>query len=282
MKRTTIEHLELWRKFKGAKTRKEKEDTKRQLIELYYPLVRKISFVVAKKLEWRVSPDELSSFGVDGLYVAIDRFNIERGITFPSYASIRIRGSMIDGIRKEDIVPRSVRINYHKLDEARKELQAEKGGIIGEAEIAERAGFDPDDLLRNGKKYTPVSFTSIDGSDICGEEKHEDYKSDLNDNLVDGSTQAADSKILRREFFCKLLSKGFSRTEQQIMYMYYYEDLTMDVIADRLGMSESRVSQLHKDVLPRLRDKIERNPSYFNSDITRFIVECNNRGTFLD
>jgi RNA polymerase sigma factor for flagellar operon FliA len=273
MKKQKIEHLDLWEQLQNVKTQHQKDKIKRQLAEIYFPLVKKISYAMAKHLEWKVSAEELASFGVDGLYVAIDRFSLSRGTNFPAYASIRIRGSMIDGIRKEDLIPRSVRSNYNRLEKAKAKLEAERGASITEDEIAEEAGVDPDDVLRNSKKYTPVTFVSIDGSDICDRSRQEDFKPDSIDVLHDPKSGIPDGKMLRREFLFKLISKGFSKIEQRIIYMYYYQGLTMDAIASKVDMSESRISQIHKDIIPRLKDKITRNPKYFGADVEKFVAE---------
>jgi RNA polymerase sigma factor for flagellar operon FliA len=279
MKKAKIEHLKLWKVLKSKKsTDAEKKEIKDQLIKIYYPLVKKIAGIVSKSLEWKVSVEELSSFGVDGLYIAVDKFSPNKGVKFPIYATIRIRGSMIDGIRREDLIPRSVRINYHKIEKIRSALENEKGRKVYDEEVADKAGISLKEFFRNGKKFAPAIFSSIDGSNIIDASKQEDFKQDSNDVLVDNKLSSPDSKILRKEFFNKLISKSFSHLEQKIIFMYYYQDLTMDVISEKLGLSESRISQIHADILQRLRDKISRNPSYFDSTIVDYIESCKDQG----
>ena len=275
MEKQKIHNLELWKKFKVEKNPLRKEKIKKKLVEIYYPLVQKISYKVSENLCWRVPPDELTSLGLDGLYTAIDRFSIEAGVDFPTYANRRIGGSMIDGIRKEDVIPRSVRMNNHMFEQTRLEMETMKGRRVTEFEVIEALGITQEEYLKNIKKYQPISFVSIEGTDICSNDKQEDFKQDSLVDMTDKKSSTPDSGLVRREFLNKLISKNFSKIEQKIIYMYYYDDLTMEEIARRLDMSESRISQIHTDVLPRLRNKIERNPNFFSNDIEEVIQECN-------
>jgi len=276
-----IKHLELWIKYQQEKNSNKKKKLENQLVEIYYPLVRKISYGLAERIGWRMSPDELSSLGVDGLYIAIRKFDLDREATFSTYASRRIHGSMIDGIRKEDIIPRSVRINNTKIERMRVLLESEKGRKVLDHEIMEELGIDNNEYNRNRKKFHPISFSSIDTPIVTRDNNIEDYKQDFNSSLIDNHSSAPDSKIVRKEFFNKLIGKNFTKIEQKIVYYYYYQNLTMDRISVKLKMSESRISQIHKNILPRLQDKIERNPKYFGEDIKKIIKNCNDKDSFF-
>jgi len=263
-----INHFPLWVKYKNSQDESEKKKIKQELVKLYYPLVNRIAYKLAPKLNWKVSVDELTSFGIDGLYIAIDKFDLERKIKFESYAPIRIYGSMIDCLRKEDRVPRTVRINSNKYEEIKNKLESKKGNKALDNEILKIMGITEKEYLKNMKKYNPVSFSSIDNinvSNINGE--NDCLHNDQNSNLIDTAAKTPDSTLIRKEFFNKLLGKNFSKLERKIIYMYYYENLTMDKISKQLKMSESRVSQLHTSLIEKLKDKINRNPNYFSDDI---------------
>ena len=272
-----IKNYDLWIKFRNEKNNNKKKKIEKKLVEIYYPLVKKIAYGLAKKINWKLTPDELSSFGVDGLYISINRFDITREFKFETYASIRIRGSMLDGIRKEDIIPRSVRINNKNIEKTRIFLESERCRKVFDYEILKKLDIEDDEYNKNNKKFHPASFNSIEGSNICHSDIQEDYKQDNNSFLKDNKTISTDSMIIRKEFFNKLVGKGFSKMEQRILYYYYYKNITMENIAEILGMSESRISQIHKKLLPRLQDKILRNPKYFGKDIQEIIQNCNNR-----
>lgn len=272
MKKQKIHNLELWKKFQKENNKIKKSKLKNQLIEIYYPLVQKISYKVATNLAWNVLPEELSSFGIDGLYSAIERFSLDEGVDFPTFANRRIGGSMVDGVRRDDIVPRSVRMNNNLFEKTRLEMEVMHGRRVTEFEIIEKLGISQEDYLKNIKKYKPTGFVSLDGTDICSNNKQEDYSKDSLSTMEDKKSISPDNKVLRKEFLNKLISKSFSKIEQKIIYFYYYDDLTMEEIAKKLNMSESRISQLHSDVIPRLKNKIERNPIFFGEKV--FIEDC--------
>jgi len=261
MKKQKIEYLELWEKFQNEDNEEEKDRIRQQLVEIYYPLVQKISYKVAERIKWKLQPEELSSFGVDGLYKAINRFSIHEGVDFPGYAYRRIGGSMIDGIRKEDIIPRSVRINNNLIEKIRDEIETETCNKASDYEIVKKLGIKQSDFTKNVKKYKPLSFVSIEGTSICNPQ--DDFQQDLLIGLKDKKFNTPDKNILKKEFLNKLISKNFSPLEQKIIYYYYYRSFSMGDIAKKLNMSESRISQIHTEILPRLKDKIKRNPNFF-------------------
>ena len=276
MKKQKIKHLPLWKKYRSAKSEYMKHESRNKLVEEYYPLVKKIAYKLAEKLNWKVSPDELTSFGIDGLFNAIGKFDVNHGVKFEHYASPRIRGSMIDNMRKIDPIPRSVRLNHTQFEKVRSQLESESGGFVTDDEVAEEMGISISDYNQNVKKYHPLIFSSLEGSDMHLDSGSEDmFKMDFNSSLISNNTPSPDSKIIRKEFFNKLLGNGFSSTERMIIYLYYYKNYTMDKIASKLKISESRVSQIHKDLLPRMKKKIERNPNYFSEHIEEFI-KCSN------
>ncbi len=275
MEKQKISNLDLWEKFQEEKIERKKDKIRQKLVEAYYPFVQKISYKVAENLQWNVQPDELASYGLDGLYIAIDKFSLDRGVDFPAYANRRISGSMIDNIRKNDFVPRSVRMNHNLLDKTRQEMETTEGRKVTEYEIIEKLGISQKDYLRNIKKYSPLNFISIEGSDISDSSKQDNFKQDSLSDLTDKKSSTPDSKIIRKEFICKLISKNFSLLEQKIIYYYYYENLTMGEIGRKINTSESRISQIHMDILKRLKNKIERNPEFFGDNVENFIKDCN-------
>jgi len=272
MENTSISAL--WKRYKSEKKSTKKERLERKIVEHYFPFVKKISYKLCSKIKWRLSPDELSSFGVDGLYTAIRRFDMEKGVKFETYASTRIYGSMVDGMRKEDLIPRSVRINNRKFEKIKAKLESKKGRSVTDTEIIEEMGINEKEYFINMKKYNPTVFSSLNNIPT---EEGEGIKEDYNSNLIDMKINHPDQKIKRDEFFNKLLSKNFSEVEREIIYLYYYEDLTMDLIAEILDMSESRISQIHKEVLPRLKEKIKRNPKFFSVDVYSFVISDNKK-----
>ncbi len=277
MKKQKIGNLELWEAYQRETIKNKKDKIKKQLVEIYYPLVQKISYKMALKLQWNLQPEELASFGVDGLYIAIDRFSLDRGVDFPAYANRRISGSMLDNVRKNDFVPRSVRLNQNLIEKTKQEMETDKGRKITDCEIIEKLGINQQEYFKNSKKFSPLGIVSLEGSDITDVNKQESFKQDCILDLVDKKNTTPDSKILRKEFLNKLISKNLSPLEQKIIYYYYYENLTMGEVGHKINISESRISQIHRDILERLKDKIKRNPDFFGDNIEETIRECNDK-----
>lgn len=258
----------LWSNF--WKNRNEK--SKNVLIEYYFSFVQQIATRAAEALNWKVQPEELASFGIDGLYKAIDAYDNTKNVQFKSYASRRIHGSMIDGLRREDYVPRSVRMASDKFEKHKQRLQSHLSHKISDVEFVDLIGMDEFSFHRNKRKYIAISPGSLD---FHVNENQDEIKYDSNINLKDASVPASDAKICRLEFFNKLLGRDISRIERKIIYLYYYKGLTMDNIAKIIDLSESRISQMHKKILQRLKNKINRNPEYFDKKIVSFLQECN-------
>jgi RNA polymerase sigma factor FliA len=270
MKKQKIDNLRLWKKYQKEKNIKKKEELRNELIEIYLPLVQNISYKVAEKIKWRITPDELNSFGIEGLFYSVPKYELDRGVSFPSYCNQRIHGSILDGLRRLDKVPRSVRINNNLVEKTKRKIESEKGEKATEYEIVEKLGIEQEEYLKNIKKYNPLSFISIDGSDISSHNKQEEFKQDFLIDLIDKRNQSPDDNLLKKEFLSKLISKSFSPLEQKIIYYYYYVELTMGDIGEKLKISESRISQIHSKLLDRLKDKIIRNPDFFSEEIRRY------------
>lgn len=259
---------ELWNTYFQDKTNK---TSLQALVAHYFPWVEKIALKVADEMNWRYSSKELASFGAEALYSTIPAYDTERGVRFESFATRRVKGAMIDGLRREDPVPRSVRIASDQFDKHKQRLQNHVGHRLSDVDFITMIGMDENEYHKNFRKYTASTCGSLDNHD----ETSEDIKQDSNDNLLDNNAPTPDACLRRKEFFSKLMSGCSSKQEQQIIYLYYYKDLTMDRVAKIIGLSESRVSQKHKKILERLRAKVKRNPKFFDKEITTFIRSSN-------
>ena len=243
-----------------------------KLVSYYFEkLVKNIANKLAKKYNYKVSADELASFGVDGLYRAIENFDPSEKVKFTTYSQWRIRGSMIDGLRSIDWVPRSVRQKHEKIEKTTADLEMRLGRKVDISEVLEELEWCEESYHKNVKKFNPTTHSSIEYSvnpEITGENKK-----DFNKYLCDDHQESPDAQIFRKEFLGKLIGKSFNDFERKLIYYYYYEDLTMKEISDILGISESRISQIHQSLLVRMKKKIEVNPEFFDKDIIASLLE---------
>lgn len=266
----------LWKKY--LTTREEKD--LHRLAEYYFPtFVKKVAVKLAERLNWRAQPDELASFGVDGLYKAIASYDPSRKVQFESFASRRIKGSMIDGLRREDKVPRSVRIASEQFETHKQRMQNHLGRRVADVEFVDLIGMDETEYHKNHRKYNATIWGSLDNHTEEG--AVEDIKQDSNENLVDSTVRSPDARLRRKEFLSKLLSGSFNKKECQIVYLYYYQNLTMDQVAKAINLSESRVSQMHKKMLKRLHDKVKRNPKFYGPDVFKYIKDANHTSSIF-
>jgi len=264
-----------WKRFDKYKD----QDSRNVLVEHYYiHLVKKIARNLAAKFYYKIPVDELASHGINGLYRALDRFDKERGIKFETYAFSRIWGSILDGLRKEDRVPRSVRIRQSKIEKMKTEMAIELG-YVDENIAIKQAGFDPKEYHRNLGKFKATHFSSIETN--TNDIDNDDNKKDFNKHLVSQCEPSVDSSLVRKEFLGKLIGRNFSQIERRIIYYYYYQELSMREIASMLTISESKVSQMHRSILKRLKTRIKVNPSYFGMDVADFINKCNDKDNLV-
>lgn len=230
-----------------------------RLITEYAPLVKTIAGRLGAKLPSHVCQDDLMSAGIMGLLDAIDKFDTEKGVEFKSYAEFRIRGSMLDELRSMDWVPRSVRRNAKRLQEAYVRVEKEKMRPAEDEEVAKALGIEMAEfyqLLDESKGMTLLSKDEL--GDLIGMQ-----------DLAEKSTMARSTGILDpmdslsireiRDVTAKAIER-LPDHERTVVALYYYEELTMKEIGRVMGYTESRVSQLHTKAVIRLRNSLK---SYF-------------------
>jgi len=238
---------------------KENEDieARDQLIIHFAHLVKYVASRLAIHLSSLVELDELISYGIEGLIDAIEKFDHKRNIKFETYAITRIRGSMIDGLRSMDWIPVSLRQKSKELERAYMNVEARLGRSASDAEVAEELGLNLDEfavLLRDVAATTIISLDDfLPGED--GEQKKR-----MLDLLEDHNSISA-SEIVEFNEVKDLLAKAISRLpdkEKMVVYLYYYEGLTLKEIGATISLSESRISQLHTKAILRLRGSLSK------------------------
>jgi RNA polymerase sigma factor FliA len=231
-----------------------------RLIHDYAPLVKTIAGRLGARLPSHVSQDDLLSAGIMGLLDAIEKFDTEKGVEFKSYAEFRIRGAMLDELRSMDWVPRSVRRNAKRLQEAYVRVEKEKMRPAEDQEVATAMGINLEEfyqLLDESRGMTLLSKDEL--GDLIG--MHElTEKSSMGRST--GGLDPVDSLDLRevREVTAKAIER-LPQNEKTVVALYYYEELTMKEIGKIMGYTESRVSQLHTKAVIRLRNSLR---SYFD------------------
>lgn len=219
------------------------------LIEQYLPLVRYHAERVWSRLPDEVDLDDLTSAGVFGLMDAIDAFDLDRGVKFETYCVPRIRGAMLDELRKMDWVPRLVRSRARKLSEANKELSERLGRMPTQDELAEHLKVDKAELSRVMSDANAAGLVSLNKKWF-----ETDGSKDVSEiDLIEDERGEDPTSRMQRSDIIRMVTKGLSRNERMILILYYYEEMTMKEIGATLDLSESRVSQMHSAIVKKMR-----------------------------
>lgn len=249
-KESHLSNIDLWKQWKEE----EILDAKKQLIEGYLPLVDFVANRLAIGLPKNVSKDDLTSFGIMGLIDAIEKFDYQRGLQFETYASWRIRGSIIDGLRQGDWVPRSVREKAKKVEEAYQKLEQKYLRSVTDEEISSYMQVSIGEFHQMVQDIAVTTVCSID--DPIREEDSETRLS----LLIDEKAKNPEEKV--NEFYLKeMLAKSIERLtdkERTVVSLFYFEDLSLSEIAEVMSLSPSRISQLHSKAILRLRGSLGR------------------------
>ena len=227
-----------------------------RLIITYAPLVKYVAGRLGSGLPAHVEEADLVSYGLLGLMSAIDRYDPDRDIKFETYAIARIRGSIIDELRTLDWVPRSVRSRARNIERAIRELEAKLARAPTDEEIAGRLGITTEELEES---LIDISRSSIAALDELWSTAGEGDQVSLLEMLEDpDSIKPADAldETEVREALAEAISRLPER-EKLVVTLYYYEELTLREIGEVLGVTESRVSQLHTKAILRLRSRLQ-------------------------
>ncbi|BAE84756.1 FliA/WhiG family RNA polymerase sigma factor [Desulfitobacterium hafniense] len=225
-------------------------------IEKYLPLVKRISGRLLISLPQHVDEDDLIGYGVFGLLDALERFDPVRGVKFETYATLRIRGAIIDGLRTMDWVPHSARQKIKRIQDAFAEVEARHGRPASNEEVAVLLQMEPRDLEAALHQGQMLTLTSLD--EVAVGEEGEAYtpRTQLADPIAQEAFQEVEldeQKKILADAIEKLPEK-----EKLVVALYYQEDLTLKEIAVIMKLSESRISQLHSQAILRLRGRLSR------------------------
>ncbi len=243
----TVDKEKLWEEYQKKKT----PELREKIIIEYAPLVKLVAGRLSMYLGYNVEYEDLVSYGVFGLIDAIDKFDLGKEVKFETYASLRIRGTILDQIRKMDWIPRTVRQKQKKIDEAIKQIEMRTGKNAQDEEIAQELGLTGDELLNWQSQLKVTNVISLNEYIEQGTEPVMDARN--NSHFV----QPEDN--IEEEELKKVLSEAIdllTEKEKKVILLYYYEDLTLKEISNILEVSESRVSQLHTKALSKMRKRM--------------------------
>lgn len=226
-------------------------EIREQIILEYAPLVRVVAGRLSMYLGYNVEYDDLVGYGIFGLIDAIDKFDAAKDVKFETYASLRIRGSILDQIRKMDWIPRTVRQKQKKLDEAIKRVEMRTGKNASDEDIAKEIGISDAELTNWQSQLKITNIVSLNEYVEQGSEPVMDAKHNTHFAQPEEQIQENELKEVLKSTLELLTEK-----EKKVIELYYYEELTLKEISKVLDVSESRVSQLHTKALMKMRKKM--------------------------
>ena len=231
----TVEREKLW----GEYQKNPSAELREKIIIEYAPLVKVVAGRLSMYLGYNVEYEDLVSYGVFGLIDAIDKFDLNKDVKFETYASLRIRGSILDQIRKMDWIPRTVRQKRKKIEEAIRQIETQTGRNATDEEIAKELGIEETELNEWQVQLNVTNVVSLNEFVEQGGEPVMDARNNSHFAQPEESIQEEELKKVLRESMDLLTEK-----EQKVILLYYYEDLTLKEISNILEVSESRVSHL--------------------------------------
>jgi RNA polymerase sigma factor for flagellar operon FliA len=241
----------LWRDYKDDGTAEARE----RLIIHYSPLVKFVAGRVAAGLPQSIEQADLVSYGIFGLIDAIDKFDPERGFKFETYAISRIKGAIIDELRSIDWVPRSVRSKARSIERAYSKLENELKRTPEEQEVAVELGITEGELAQNLSQISFVGIVALDELLSSGEKGS--GGTTVGDTIADkvNDPVAAFEVTEMKHVLADAINRMPDR-ERLVLTLYYYEGLTLAEIGDVLGVTESRVCQIHTKAILQLRGRL--------------------------
>lgn len=237
----------LWKEYSKNKT----PEIREQLIIEYAPLVKIVAGRLSMYLGFNVEYDDLCGYGVFGLIDAIDKFDMLKDVKFETYASLRIRGSILDHIRKMDWIPRTIRDRQKKIDVAIHQLETESGHLPSDSEIADKLGVSDSEYINWQNQMKLTGIISLN--------EFMEQGSDVSDECVGGTVFDRPGDNIEKEELKKMLVEAMellTERERKVIMLYYYEELSLKEISNVLEVSEPRVSQLHTKALQKMKQKL--------------------------
>lgn len=239
----------LWTEYDKSRT----PELREKIILEYAPLVKLVAGRLSMYLGYNVEYDDLVSYGIFGLIDAIDKYDYVKEVKFETYASLRIRGAILDQIRKMDWIPRTIRQKQKRIDAVCKDIETRLGRSATDEEIASALGISDDEYLEWQSQMKITNVVSLNeymeqGAEVPAE-----------GNQFTTARFDSPEENIEKEELKKVLEESLEQLtekEKKVILLYYYEDLTLKEISNVLEVSESRISQLHTRALQKMKTKM--------------------------
>lgn len=253
---STNENQKIWDKWLTSRDL----DACDELIRLYMPIVNYHVQRISVGLPKNVSKDDLTSHGMLGLYDALEKFNPNRDLKFDTYASFRVRGAIIDGLRKEDWLPRSMREKIKRVEACIQQLEQEFGRNVSAKEVGVKLDMPEEEVYQIMNEHYLSNLLSIDERTNDSDRSDSNNSASYSATLIDKQTKTPEESLMF-EAVKEELIKGINRlseNEKLVISLFYFDELTLTEIGHILNLSTSRISQIHSKALFRMNQLINK------------------------
>ena len=234
-------------------TQTKSPEVREKIILEFAPLVKLVAGRLSMYLGYNVEYEDLVSYGIFGLIDAIDKFDYMKEVKFETYASLRIRGAILDQIRKMDWIPRTIRQKQKQIDSVIREIEQTTGRSATDEEIARGLGISQEEYTDWQSQMKITGVVSLNEYMDQGSDVSQDYSRHTTSRFIGPEEQ------VEKDELSKVLGEALSlltEKEQKVITLYYYEELTLKEISNILEVSESRISQLHTRALQKMKAKM--------------------------
>jgi RNA polymerase sigma factor for flagellar operon FliA len=243
---------ELWKRYH----RRAEADVENALVEKYLPLVAAVMGRLAMTLPDHVDHDDLYSVGLVGLLQALRNYDPTCGTSFETYARVRVRGAMLDELRRMDWVPRTIHEKARKVKTMMSQLEQKLGQVPTEAQMAKALGISTAEYEELLNEVRPASFVCLDAAGASDDSDGGALHEVIADLTEDGPVEKVSQRELKKVIFDRL--KELPEMQRKVLALYYVEDMHLREIAEVFGLTESRISQIHSQAILSIRAYLQR------------------------
>lgn len=247
---------ELWHRYHATGPGDSSEE---ELVKKYLPLVKTIVARVAMTLPPHIETEDLYSAGLIGLLTAVRKFDPKTGSPFEAYARLRVRGAVIDELRRLDWAPRSVHAKSRKIQQAMERMEQRHGRLPEDEEVAGALGLSLDEYHQWLEEVRPATFVCLDAV-----HQNIDEEESSQHDLIDDPTQENAVDVASRSEMARLIAERILQLPElhrKVIALYYYEDLRLREIAEASGLCESRICQVHTQAILAIKTYLEAHES---------------------
>lgn len=258
LNKSQLAHQPLWNEWKLHRSL----EAKNQLVEAYLPLIEYVASHMSTGLPNHITKDDLVSYGILGLMDAIEKFDLDRGLQFETYASWRVKGAILDSLRRGDWVPRSTREKAKRIEEAYSILEQRHLRSVTDEEMSDHLGVTVQEFRQ---MLVDVSVTSVYSLEDPIKEEDAETRMSM---LIDDRAEQPESAV-HRHYLKEMLTRAIEKLtekERTVVSLFYYEELSLSEIAEVMSLSPSRISQLHSRALSRLKGVLESSKAQLMSE----------------